>query len=114
METLDRSGLAQECWVLGPLARRYLQAQPAVRLRLWHGIQFDAGDSGKDGPKVRTILVSSTLFLTIILSVFLGVISAYGAIQGILQVFAQQPRPLPQPEEEPLPALVAQEAAVQQ
>jgi len=83
---------------------------------LWHGIQFGAVDFGKDEPKVRTILVSSTLLLTIILSVFLGVIAAYGTIQGILQVFAQQPqpRPLPQPQEESLPALVAQEAAVQQ
>jgi len=71
-------------------------------------------DFGKDEPKVRTILVSSTLLLTIILSVFLGVISAYGTIQGILQVFARSPRPLPQPQEESLPALVAQEAAVQQ
>jgi len=66
--------------------------------------------SGRTGPKVRTILVSSTLLLTVISSVGLGVVSAYGAIQGILQVFAQHPHP----QEEPLTALVAQEATAQQ
>ncbi|MFI5090307.1 MAG: hypothetical protein ACHP7P_09650 [Terriglobales bacterium] len=59
---------------------------------------------------MRTILVSSTLFLTVVLSVGLGIVSAYAAIHGILQVFAQHPRP----QEEPLTAFVAQEATVQQ
>jgi hypothetical protein len=46
----------------------------------------------------------------VVLSVGLGIVSAYAAIHGILQVFAQHPRA----QEEPLTALVAQEATLQQ
>jgi len=98
--------------VLGLLAsgRAASSAEPGGRLRWWHGIQFEAVHVKKDGPKVRTILVSSTLFLTVVSSVGLGVVSAYAAIQGILQAFAQRPRP----QEEPSTALLGQEATVQQ
>jgi hypothetical protein len=55
-------------------------------------------------------MVSSTVLVTIIFSVSLGIISAYGAIQGILHAFARHPRQA----EEVRPALVAQEAAAEQ
>jgi hypothetical protein len=73
------------------------------------------GIQGRTGPKVRTILLSFTLLFTVTSSVFLGVISAYGAIHGILQIFAQHPQAQPQEEslQESLPALVAQEAVQQ-
>jgi len=46
----------------------------------------------------------------VISSVWLGVFSAYIAIQGFFHIFAPQPRQM----EEPAPALIAQEATVQQ
>jgi hypothetical protein len=58
---------------------------------------------------VRTILVSSTLLITVIFSLSLGVISAYAAIHGILHAFAHRPRL----QEEPVPALLSQEATLQ-
>jgi hypothetical protein len=64
----------------------------------------------KDGPEVRTILVSFMLFLAVVSSVSLGVVSAYVAIQGILRTFAHHPRQA----EEPASTLIAQEATVQQ
>jgi len=112
VETLDRSWFAQECWVIGPLARRHLLPHPRSGYGVGTVFSSIPGIQGRTGPKVRTILLSSTLLLTVTLSVFLGVLSAYGAIQGILQIFAQHPEP--QPQGESLPALVAQEAAVQQ
>ncbi len=64
----------------------------------------------KEESAVRTILVSSTLLVTVISSLFFGVISAYAAIHGILYAFAHRP----QAQEEPGPALIAQEAGLQQ
>jgi len=111
VETIDAGGFAQQCWVFGPVAEGHLQRNPGGRLRWWwHGTQVDAAHFREDGPKVRTILVSFTLFLTVASSVGLGIVSAYAAIHGILQVFAQHPRA----QEEPLSALVAQEATLQQ
>jgi len=59
---------------------------------------------------VRTILISSTLFLTVTSAVCLGVVAAYAAVQAVLHTFARQPRPA----EESSPALVTQEATIQQ
>ena len=109
VETIDAGGFAQQCWIFGPVAERHLQANPVGRLRWWHGIQIKAAHYREDEPKVRTILVSSALFLTVALSVGLGIASAYAAIHGILQVFAQHPRS----QEEPLSSLIAQEEPVQ-
>ncbi|HVP53131.1 MAG TPA: hypothetical protein VMT05_13520 [Terriglobales bacterium] len=50
------------------------------------------------------------LFLAVTSSVGLGVISAWAAIQGILHAFARRPRRA----EEPAPALITQEATIQQ
>jgi hypothetical protein len=66
--------------------------------------------SGRDEPTVRTILVSSTLFATVLFSVLLGVISAYAVIHGILYAFAHRTTP----REEPAAVLMAQEATLQQ
>ena len=59
---------------------------------------------------MRTILVSSTLFLTVTSAVCLGVISAYAAIHAILHTFARRPRPV----KESSTGLVTQEATIQQ
>jgi len=93
------------------LADRHLQPEAGGKLRWWHDIRVVAKQHlRKDGPKVRTILVSSTLFLTVVSSVCLGVVSAYAAIRGILHTFARHPPQV----EEPAPALIAEEATVQQ
>lgn len=68
----------------------------------------------KDGPEVRTILVSSMLFLTVISSVCLGVAAAYAAIQGVLQTFARDPRRLQAEEATSAPTLIPQEATAEQ
>ncbi|HYN16099.1 MAG TPA: hypothetical protein VES66_09980 [Terriglobales bacterium] len=59
---------------------------------------------------MRTIIVSSTLFLTVVCSVCLGIFSAYIAIQGFFHIFTRQPSQV----EEPAPALITQEATLQQ
>jgi hypothetical protein len=55
-------------------------------------------------------MVSSTLFLTVVSSVCLGILSAYIAIQGFFHIFTRQP----QQTEEAVPALISHEATVQQ
>jgi hypothetical protein len=93
---------------IGPPAS---SAQCGGRLRWWYDIRVVAEQHlRKDGPKVRTILVSFMLFLTVVSSVCLGVGSAYAAIQGVLRTFAHHPQQV----EESAPALIAHEAPVQQ
>ena len=50
------------------------------------------------------------LFLTVVSSVSLGVYSAYIAVLGFFHIFTRQPSQA----DEPVPALIAQEATVQQ
>lgn len=59
---------------------------------------------------MRTIIVSSSLFITVVTSFCIGILSAYAAIQAVLHVFARQPNETP----EPAPALLGQEATVEQ
>lgn len=118
-EVIDPGGVARQCWVFGPVAEGHLQRHANSRLWWCNGIELDAWYFREDGPKVRTILVSSTLFLTVVSSVGLGVVSAYASIHGILLAFAQRTRPQRARverigEEQPMAALVAQEVPVQQ
>ncbi len=99
----------RRCCDCGPVADWHLQPEAEGKLRWQHDLQ--AGAASKEGrPKVRTILVSSALLLTVTSSVGLGVVSAYAAIQGILHTFARQTRQT----EEAAPTLIAQEVASQQ
>jgi hypothetical protein len=44
------------------------------------------------GPNLNALLVSTVLSFTVLISVSLGVIAAYGAVNGILHLFAGQTR----------------------
>ncbi len=56
-------------------------------------------------PKVRTMLIATTLLFTIISTVLIGIVAGYASIWGILAMFGHRPR-----KEEP--ALVAVESAL--
>jgi len=92
-------------WPTGIFSRVWPQDKVLPRIPVGAGQHLR-----KDGAKVRTILVSSTLFATVVTSVSLGIISAYAAIHGILHIFARQPRH----QEEQAAPLIAQEATLQQ
>jgi len=58
------------------------------------------------GPILNALLVSTVLSFTVLISVSLGVITAYGVVNGILHLFGSHT----QPQAEPQPVLLARNA----
>jgi len=58
------------------------------------------------GPNLNALLVSTVLSFTVLISVSLGVITAYGVVNGILHLFSTQTRQAAEPQ----PVLLARNA----
>ena len=58
------------------------------------------------GPNLNALLVSTVLFITVLMSVSLGIVAAYAMVSGILHLFVAQTHPAAQPQ----PVLLARNA----